>query len=212
MLSLERRLPISLLRLNPVQYVKICSLYGVGFYYIPGTDMCIKVGGYVRAQAEWGSNNGLTAGSTNPGDFGLSTITSGQFDRTSDNFNFTGRGVLTADARNESEFGTVRGYLRLGGQTTGNGENSTFFVERAFIQFAGLTAGRANPSSTLSPIRSGSAISTPRRRVIRTIMASTCSPIRSGSETACPPRSRPRRNVTPSALSMEPEVALGRMA
>ena len=27
---------------KPVQYVKICSLYGVGFYYIPGTDMCIK--------------------------------------------------------------------------------------------------------------------------------------------------------------------------
>ena len=54
---------------QPVQYVKICSLYGVGFYYIPGTDMCIKVGGYARAQAEWGSNNGLTTGSTNPSDF-----------------------------------------------------------------------------------------------------------------------------------------------
>ena len=34
----------------PVQYVKICSLYGVGFYYIPGTDMCIKIGGWVRAE------------------------------------------------------------------------------------------------------------------------------------------------------------------
>ena len=35
---------------KPVQYVKICSLYGVGFYYIPGTDVCIKVGGFVRAE------------------------------------------------------------------------------------------------------------------------------------------------------------------
>jgi hypothetical protein len=25
---------------QPVQYVKICSLYGDGFYYIPGTDTC----------------------------------------------------------------------------------------------------------------------------------------------------------------------------
>jgi Porin subfamily len=25
---------------KPVQYVKICSLYGDGFYYIPGTDTC----------------------------------------------------------------------------------------------------------------------------------------------------------------------------
>src|SRR5436190_18317336 len=30
----------------PVQYVKICSLYGDGFYYIPGTDTCLKLGGY----------------------------------------------------------------------------------------------------------------------------------------------------------------------
>ena len=35
---------------KPVQYVKICSLYGVGFYYIPGTDMCLKIGGWVRAE------------------------------------------------------------------------------------------------------------------------------------------------------------------
>jgi len=34
----------------PVQYVKICSLYGDGFYYIPGTDICLKVGGYVRGE------------------------------------------------------------------------------------------------------------------------------------------------------------------
>jgi hypothetical protein len=32
----------------PVNYVKICSLYGDGFYYIPGTDTCLKLGGYLR--------------------------------------------------------------------------------------------------------------------------------------------------------------------
>jgi Porin subfamily len=32
----------------PVQFVKICSLYGDGFYYIPGTDTCLKMGGYLR--------------------------------------------------------------------------------------------------------------------------------------------------------------------
>ena len=34
-----------------VEYVKVCSLYGAGFYYIPGTDTCIKIGGYVRYEA-----------------------------------------------------------------------------------------------------------------------------------------------------------------
>ena len=33
-----------------VEYVRICSLYGAGFYYIPGTDTCIKLGGYLRVE------------------------------------------------------------------------------------------------------------------------------------------------------------------
>src|SRR3978361_2203856 len=36
---------------KPVEYVKICSLYGEGFFYIPGTDTCLKIGGWVRAEA-----------------------------------------------------------------------------------------------------------------------------------------------------------------
>ncbi len=59
---------------KPVQYVKICSLYGVGFYYIPGTDMCIKVGGYARMQAEWGSVNGVSPGTNGPSGFATSTV------------------------------------------------------------------------------------------------------------------------------------------
>ena len=34
---------------KPVEYVKICSLYGDGFYYIPGSQTCLKIAGYVRA-------------------------------------------------------------------------------------------------------------------------------------------------------------------
>jgi hypothetical protein len=30
----------------PVEYVKVCSLYGAGFFYIPGTDTCLKIGGF----------------------------------------------------------------------------------------------------------------------------------------------------------------------
>ena len=35
----------------PVQYVKICSLYGDGFYYIPGTPICLRIGGYIRSES-----------------------------------------------------------------------------------------------------------------------------------------------------------------
>ena len=35
---------------KPVEYVKVCSLYGAGFYYIPGTDICLKIGAAFRAE------------------------------------------------------------------------------------------------------------------------------------------------------------------
>src|SRR6185437_2320301 len=47
---------------KPVQYVKICSLYGAGFYYMPGTDTCLKVGGWVRAEYIYGGNGNFAWG------------------------------------------------------------------------------------------------------------------------------------------------------
>ena len=41
-----------------VEYVRICSLYGAGFFYIPGTDTCIKLGGYLRVDTTF--NGGAT--------------------------------------------------------------------------------------------------------------------------------------------------------
>ena len=43
-----------------VEYVRICSLYGAGFYYIPGTDTCIKLGGYLRVDALANTNSDNT--------------------------------------------------------------------------------------------------------------------------------------------------------
>ncbi|MCP4135749.1 MAG: porin, partial [bacterium] len=33
---------------EPVEYVRICDAYGAGFFYIPGTETCLKFSGYVR--------------------------------------------------------------------------------------------------------------------------------------------------------------------
>ena len=43
---------------KPVEYVKICNLHGDGFFYIPGTDTCVRVGGAVRVQAEFNAGAG----------------------------------------------------------------------------------------------------------------------------------------------------------
>src|SRR5262249_17407965 len=47
---------------KPVEYVRICRLYGEGFFYIPGTDTCLKIGGWVRYDQYFGN----TGGSGNP--------------------------------------------------------------------------------------------------------------------------------------------------
>jgi Porin subfamily len=115
--------------------VKICSLYGVGFYYIPGTDMCIKIGGWVRAEYAWGVNGSST--NTQLGDVN---------NRYTNNSWWRIRGYLTADARNQTEYGTVRGYIAVGlsTNTTGvDGASNQFSANRAFIQWAGFTFGRA---------------------------------------------------------------------
>ena len=49
--------------------MKICSLYGVGYYYIPGTDTCIKIGGYVRLEAYHNDAGGLYSEGTPQGSF-----------------------------------------------------------------------------------------------------------------------------------------------
>src|ERR1043166_5981112 len=52
-----------------VEYVKICSGYGAGFFYIPGTDTCIKLGGYMRADVTFnaGGAHGPRSGDGGPG-------------------------------------------------------------------------------------------------------------------------------------------------
>ena len=33
---------------EPAEYVKICDVYGAGYFYIPGTETCLRIGGYLR--------------------------------------------------------------------------------------------------------------------------------------------------------------------
>ena len=33
---------------EPAEYVKVCDVYGAGYFYIPGTETCLRIGGYVR--------------------------------------------------------------------------------------------------------------------------------------------------------------------
>src|SRR5262245_35279486 len=128
---------------KPVQYVKICSLYGDGFYYIPGTDTCLKLGGYLRVQAEYNAGNGGVAVGTNAIEDGQARFTR---DLTND-INYRVRALISWDVRQQSEYGALRTYVRFGAENntpgfTGAGTTPSPYWDRAFLQFAGFTVGR----------------------------------------------------------------------
>ena len=52
---------------KPVEYVKVCSLYGVGFWYVPGTDTCLKIGSFIREQVGWNQSSEIPTGFNQPG-------------------------------------------------------------------------------------------------------------------------------------------------
>jgi hypothetical protein len=116
---------------KPVQYVKICTLYGDGFYYIPGSDTCIRFSGYIRT--DYGYN---VTGARTPNYSG----NAGAQDRTTNNYSTRHRGSFSVDTRTQTAYGTLRTFQTHHMQN----ENGTFSfnVTRAFIQWGGFTFGR----------------------------------------------------------------------
>jgi Porin subfamily len=151
-----------------VEYVRICSLYGAGFYYIPGTDTCIKLGGYLRVEAALNSNS--VYDTQNAG-------VAGARNRLSNYYTARSREDLNIDTRTATEYGVVRTYFDAtfswttggysgnpaapgstiyqaigtggapfaapGNAAAGGVAGGSLGVYYAFIQFAGFTMGKA---------------------------------------------------------------------
>src|SRR5215813_2362288 len=118
---------------KPVEYVKICSLYGEGFYYIPGSDVCLKVGGYVQADYGWNNSNNAFAPTY--------TGARAAADRQTIPWVTRARAESNFDSRTQTAYGTLRTYMVLRIENADGA--SAFQVPRAFIQWAGFTLGRS---------------------------------------------------------------------
>src|SRR5262245_48938401 len=116
---------------KPVQYVKICSLYGEGFYYIPGTEICLKIGGYVRADYGWNVTGARTVHFSGA---------AGAQDRTVNPYSTRHRGHFNFDSRTQTAYGTLRTYVAIHVDNE-NINTVTVNPSRAFIQWAGFTFG-----------------------------------------------------------------------
>ena len=127
---------------KPVEYVKVCPAFGPGFYYIPGSDTCLKVGGNVWVEGMWSQPTTKAA----------------------DTLGYRTQMRITLDARTNTEYGLLRTVVdprfnkrngqeqsasqqREGNAAAGTnaegGNGKQFQVNTtAYIQLGGLTVGR----------------------------------------------------------------------
>jgi hypothetical protein len=137
----------------PVEYVRICATHGVGFFYIPGTDTCIKLSG--RARFDYAFTQQYSRG---------------------DNSSFRAAGRIAVDSRTTTDWGLLRAFVRMtftrdsggyfgsgtglragnrigyqvpasgfpsfAGADVGAKLETGVFIDSAFVQWGGLTAGR----------------------------------------------------------------------
>lgn len=113
-------LPMS--KSQPVEYVRVCTNFGEGFFFIPGSDTCLRIGGRLRAEYRY----------LQPGN------------RLDDATGMRARSRLNIDARTPTSYGTLRTFIRyeVTADTGVYGDAVNFNLYYGFIQFSGLTAGK----------------------------------------------------------------------
>jgi|CXWK01.1.fsa_nt_gi hypothetical protein len=147
---------------EPMEYVRICDTYGTGFYYIPGTETCLKVGGYIRYDIGVGAGGygghidviDKLDWAANPAALNAATT------KHNDTYYKRARAALQLDARSETELGTLRGYMHINfDYDTGVYTGSTFAlgavggltdtadafgINHAYIELGGFRIGKTD--------------------------------------------------------------------
>jgi hypothetical protein len=128
---------------EPVEYVRICDAFGTGFYYIPGTDTCLRISGRVRIEGAFVD------------DF---DDDSSSVDREFNNYTTRARANLRVDARTQTDMGLIRAFfeyqVQVGhGGAFGHDDNHNYGdpevdLSSAFIQISNdagtFTAGHTS--------------------------------------------------------------------
>jgi hypothetical protein len=104
---------------EPVEYVRVCDAYGTGYFYIPGTETCLKIEGYIRFQVNVGEN----VGGDNDSDWDAVT-----------------RGQVQFTAKSDTEYGPLTGVIVLQANAD-NATNQETILDSAYLDVAGFRAG-----------------------------------------------------------------------
>ena len=120
-----------------VEYVRVCDAFGTGYFYIPGTETCLRIHGYTRFDVAGGDLLGKVSAA---GD---------------DTYNIRTRFSFRVSTASETELGTLKTYMETRWQydtntsttgtpavVTGYNNASEFSLNFAWIQLGGLRVGK----------------------------------------------------------------------
>ena len=146
-----------------VEYVRVCDAAGTGFFYIPGTETCLRIHGYVRYDIGFGE---------------LNAVTSADGEET---WSKRARASFRVSTWSDTEYGPLRTYVETrwqwdtnGGQNQRvvNGNNpdwvlgpngytneGEFSINFAYIDLAGLRIGKDESFFTTFTDYAGAVIS-----------------------------------------------------
>jgi hypothetical protein len=102
---------------EPAEYIRVCDAYGTTYFYIPGTETCLHIGGYLRFEARYGRDQSGTS-----------------------DWSLWQRAQVSFISKSETEWGTLTGWLTLRGEAE-NATDNTVFLDEGFIDLAGFRAG-----------------------------------------------------------------------
>lgn len=139
---------------EPVEYVRVCDAFGVGYWYIPGTDTCIKIGGSVEFMIK-AQKGGWYHGAV-PGewvitgiddvedDFGGTTTALQGYSQSayaghSSNWKFVTEAKVNFTAKSMTEYGALVGYVQLIGAY--DPTNDAVKLDEAYLQLGHVLMG-----------------------------------------------------------------------
>ena len=107
---------------EPMEYVRVCDAFGTGYFYIPGTETCLKVGGYVRFQVDFGEGtNGFNG----------------------DDWDAWTRGRVAFTSKSDTELGELTGFIAIHGDISEDSASSDtdFYFDEVYLELGGFKAG-----------------------------------------------------------------------
>ncbi|MEZ2131360.1 porin [Sinorhizobium sp. CB9] len=123
---------------EPVEYVRVCDAYGTGYFYIPGTETCLLIDGYIRFQTDFGRGVGSSR---------FVNVNGTLVERHQSDWDAFTRAQLQFTTKSDTEYGTLTGLIALRTNADspnddgdrGTGRNT--FIDVAYIDIAGFRLG-----------------------------------------------------------------------